>query len=1159
MLQFDELHYKPGENILDYNRRYITLFNQLKRLRILPDGTSAIYKYLTSFSRVHDGVLDTARTAIFASPYYMESLQSAMEKLESEVASKYRHLSIPPDNGFHVSASIDSSTPAPRQDNRKPCGRCGRNHGNRDKCPAKGHTCSHCKKKHHFEAVCRSKPKSAAKDELTPSERKPDSAGAKSLSTTVGTATCNYSAADTENLIGLDTCANVHVLNDESFFPQGTTPARILVGLTGKKTKLMTEAKGYAEIKVIDQGGKTIVVALSDAYYTPEAALNIISLGELEDVGWIPDIRNRLLERDGEAATIIKKNKTYHLRLANDKIAHSTTFPSGTVLDKNLLHRQLGHISFKQMDEGKTGMADTEALMKGEFVDCQPCIKVKSTKKKLEPKTPPQLEDIFSADLVKYEASSDGYVAAIVLVDHRTRDVRTVPIKDRQKTIITLFTNLLSSMRPAQGNRIILDRDGAFSSAEFKEAIKAKDAEIQYAPPKRHEFNGVAERAIRTLSEKVTTLLVQAGMSTKYWPWALRHATYLYRRTGHKTLDFISPYEAIHGKEPSADELKVFGCLVYFRSDNTSNLEPRYDEGIYIGNEEESTHGTVLIYSPERRSTIRRHIIDCKFDQSTFPRVDPPTETPTANLLHIKKKKKAKGTRSKRGGLEPKSFNDIASREDADDWFAAVETEVDDLKRRGTFELVKRTDVPKEEQILPSHLTFLAKRDGRKKARWVAGGDQQEKRLLVDFSSPTLKTSSLFILLAIGAHKGLNIRFMDVRNAYLWADLPEPIYMAPPRGYKGIPYDHVCKLQKGLYGLKESGRLWFETLKTTLKLFDLKQCTYDPCVFYNARQGVYLGTYVDDLIIVCSKEHADRIEEMLNAKFETTRSEFDYLGICIESDDTGNRVSHKEYALSLLDRFGMTDCNAKSTPLPTNCELVRAEEPEETDISMMEASGCLLWLARYRPDLSFAAHQISKIASAPKQEHCAVFKHILKYVKGTPELKLEFPRCASSAMQLSATCDASWASDKLTRQSCGGALIYFGPYLISFYSKAIKTVATSSAHAETLEISRTGRALQALKSMVEELGFKQGPMDVRTDSATSIQSTARLVCSEEVKHYDVRIKEIKQLRDENTINLVKIDGMDNPADLMTAQRGKMRFNHLLSLALNHENQEITSV
>ena len=87
-----------------------------------------------------------------------------------------------------------------------------------------------------------------------------------------------------------------------------------------------------------------------------------------------------------------------------------------------------------------------------------------------------------------------------------------------------------------------------------------------------------------------------------------------------------------------------------------------------------------------------------------------------SNLSRAKKTTKPKAKKSRRGKLEPRSYNDIASRDDADDWFAAVETEVNDLKKRGTFELVNREDVPAGEQILPSHLTFLAKRDGRKKA-----------------------------------------------------------------------------------------------------------------------------------------------------------------------------------------------------------------------------------------------------------------------------------------------------------------------------------------------------------------------------------------------------------------------------------------------------------
>src|SRR5690349_17650154 len=110
------------------------------------------------------------------------------------------------------------------------------------------------------------------------------------------------------------------------------------------------------------------------------------------------------------------------------------------------------------------------------------------------------------------------------------------------------------------------------------EAVRKTGAKIVYAPSKRHEFNGIAERAIRTLTETETTMRLHAGIPYGYWPWSLRHATYVRRRLGHKTLDSKPPFELVNGKEPDASELKVFGCLVYFRRDSTVNTEPRYEK-----------------------------------------------------------------------------------------------------------------------------------------------------------------------------------------------------------------------------------------------------------------------------------------------------------------------------------------------------------------------------------------------------------------------------------------------------------------------------------------------------------------------------------------------------------------------------------------------------
>ena len=65
------------------------------------------------------------------------------------------------------------------------------------------------------------------------------------------------------------------------------------------------------------------------------------------------------------------------------------------------------------------------------------------------------------------------------------------------------------------------------------------------------------------------------------------------------------------------------------------------------------------------------------------------------------------------------------------------------------------------------------------KARLVAGGDQQDKSLYEDLSSPTVSTSAVFTLLAIAAHEERRVSVVDISGAYLNADmaLEIPVHM----------------------------------------------------------------------------------------------------------------------------------------------------------------------------------------------------------------------------------------------------------------------------------------------------------------------------------------------------------------------------------------------
>jgi hypothetical protein len=61
----------------------------------------------------------------------------------------------------------------------------------------------------------------------------------------------------------------------------------------------------------------------------------------------------------------------------------------------------------------------------------------------------------------------------------------------------------------------------------------------------------------------------------------------------------------------------------------------------------------------------------------------------------------------------------------------------------------------------------------------------------------------------------------------------------------------VCKLNTGLYGLKQASRIWYEQLHKELSKLNYKQCTSEPCVYVKwGQQGVVIAALlVDDIFL----------------------------------------------------------------------------------------------------------------------------------------------------------------------------------------------------------------------------------------------------------------------------------------------------------------------
>jgi hypothetical protein len=201
--------------------------------------------------------------------------------------------------------------------------------------------------------------------------------------------------------------------------------------------------------------------------------------------------------------------------------------------------------------------------------------------------------------------------------------------------------------------------------------------------------------------------------------------------------------------------------------------------------------------------------------------------------------------------VTPTSYEEAISGPQREQWMAAIK---DEMRSHGWNVVWTLVTAPKGANIVSCQWVFKLKRlpDGwidRYKARLVARGFSQQYGVDYDETfAAVVRMETLRILLAIAAAEDLEIHQMDVVTAYLAGELKEEIYMTPS---PGVPDTEglVCRLWKGLYGLKQSARVWNQRLTGELKRMGLRATTADPSVWVNKDRGLMLALYVDDIVL----------------------------------------------------------------------------------------------------------------------------------------------------------------------------------------------------------------------------------------------------------------------------------------------------------------------
>ncbi|XP_019260703.1 PREDICTED: uncharacterized protein LOC109238670 [Nicotiana attenuata] len=348
----------------------------------------------------------------------------------------------------------------------------------------------------------------------------------------------------------------------------------------------------------------------------------------------------------------------------------------------------------------------------------------------------------------------------------------------------------------------------------------------------------------------------------------------------------------------------------------------------------------------------------------------------------------------------------------------------------------------------------------------------------------------------------------------------------------------VCKLQKSLYGLKQASRQWYAKLSQALYARGYTHSLNDYSLFIKRSDSstVFLAIYVDDIILTGDDpKEINALKIFLDDQFKIKDLGLlnYFLGIELLYVDFGVLLHQRKFVSELVAEYGCSDASAVSSPLELCVKLksdvgVLLPNPE----SYRSLVGKLNFLTHTRPDLCFAVQHLSQLLKSPRLPHMTAALHVLRYLKGTPDVGVHLN--GSSDFSVQAFCDSDWASCSDSRRSVSGYCVFLGGSLISWKSKKQAVVCLSSAEAEYRAMSKVVAELVWLVRLLADLGMPlSSSIPVFCDSLAALHIAKNPVFYERTKHIEVDYHFIRTKLADGLISLHHVPTSSQLADIFT--------------------------
>ncbi|KAJ5654904.1 hypothetical protein N7490_001907 [Penicillium lividum] len=326
-----------------------------------------------------------------------------------------------------------------------------------------------------------------------------------------------------------------------------------------------TSPSGVGTVNVLcNVRGRRKWLVLDNVLYVPSAHANLISVLQLLK-------RGAKIEFSSQSASIRKKSNGKNLYTASQyhgvyalDLWTNLTFPSYHVSPQmTLWHNRLAHMSdanLKRLKKQAHGIQDMEPRQ-----PCNPCLQGRMIEKPHN-RSGRSGRGEYTMELLHIDVAGpfdeglDGSRYWLTIVDDFTGWIEIIPIPRRQEFAIESLRFFLDhNERPERKcRRIRLDRIPEQVGEEMKFILFSRAIQAEVTGVDQHQQNGVAERAHKTIYDRVGPTLAHARLPPRFWPEIARTAAFLSNRSPSSKLN-MTPYQAWYGDKPDLSRLRVIG------------------------------------------------------------------------------------------------------------------------------------------------------------------------------------------------------------------------------------------------------------------------------------------------------------------------------------------------------------------------------------------------------------------------------------------------------------------------------------------------------------------------------------------------------------------------------------------------------------------------